>query len=547
MLPLASFIQQREKTGGNLARPFPWEACYPPGVSWDAAIMRGTLPGMLDHATSRFADCPALRFISTRWSYQQLSARVDRFAAALIAEGLRPGDRVGLLLPNTLTHPLSFFAVLKAGGVVVHLTPLDPPRTLARKVADVGARFVIAPDHPGLRAAAEALPVERLFISREAAWFDQGPLGLPDGEPLAAWPTITPNDLALLQFTGGTTGHPKAAMLSHGNLTAAVSIYTNWNTAQGRPLTPNDRVLCVLPLFHIYALTSVMLRSLANGAEVLLHGRFDPMAVLDAIERDRVTLLSGVPTMWTALARTPGIETRDLSSITGLFSGGAPLAVDIADRIEALTGFRVGGGWGMTETSPCGTNLLPGSKHVAGGIGVPLPGIECRIVDPEQPSRELPQGEIGELAIRGPNVTSGYWGQPEESARAFCEGFLLTGDLCQMQPDGSFVLVDRKKDMILSGGFNVYPRVIEEAICEHPDVAEAAVVGIDDEYRGQSAKAFVTLRPEAPNLSLADLRTFLADKLGRHELPTAMELRDILPKTAVGKLSRHALRDAAAE
>ncbi len=530
-----------------MSRPFPWEALYPSGVRWDMPVTVSTLPALLATMVARFGDSPALRYEATRWSYAQFAGRVARLAAGLIAQGVQPGDRVALFMPNTLTHPLSFFAVLQAGAVVVHLTPLDPARTLSRKIADVGAKWLIATDLPSLHDTAEKLDVPHSFIAREAAWRDGGDLGLPDAEPLAEWPALTPDDLALLQFTGGTTGHPKAAMLSHGNLTGAVSIYTNWNSALGRPVTPADRVLCVLPLFHIYALTSVMLRSLANGAEVLLHARFDAQAVLDSIERDRVTLLSGVPTMWTALARTPGIETRDFSSVSGLFSGGAPLPVDIADKIEQLTGFRVGGGWGMTETSPCGTNLIPGSKPVPGGIGVPLPGIEMRIVDPEQPTCERPQGEVGELAVRGPNVTRGYWNRPDDNARAFAGGFLLTGDLCQMQPDGSLVLVDRKKDMILSGGFNVYPRVIEEAIGEHPDVVEAAVVGIDDAYRGQSAKAFVVLRPGAAAMTLDSLRAFLSDRLGRHELPTMLELRAALPKTAVGKLSRQALREAVPE
>jgi long-chain acyl-CoA synthetase len=534
-----------------MARPFPWEASYPQGVEWGAPVILSTLPEMLARSVARFSARPALRFQATFWSYGEFAARVDRLAAGLIAEGVRPGDRVALYLPNTLTHPLSFFAILRAGAVVVHLTPLDPPRTLARKLADAGARWMIAPDLPGLhetaRHLAEEGAVARLFVSREAAWLHDGALGLPEACPPPVWPALVPDDLALLQFTGGTTGHPKAAMLSHANLTAAVSIYTNWGNGLGRPVTSNDLILCVLPLFHIFALTSVMLRALANGAELLLHARFDAEAVLDAIERDRVTLLSGVPTMWTALARTPGIEHRDLSSLRGVFSGGAPLPVDIAEKIERLTGHRLGGGWGMTETSPSGTNLVPGSKPVPGGIGLPLPGIELRVVDPEQPSRVLAQGEVGELAIRGPNVTRGYWNRPEDNARAFCDGFFLTGDLGQMREDGSFVLVDRKKDMILSGGFNVYPRVIEEAIGEHPDVAEVAVVGVEDAYRGQSAKAFVVMRPAAAPLTLEALRSFLADKLGRHEMPTALEIREALPKTPVGKLSRHALRAALAE
>jgi long-chain acyl-CoA synthetase len=253
--------------------------------------------------------------------------------------------------------------------------------------------------------------------------------------------------------------------------------------------------------------------------------------------------MSGVPTMWTALSRSPTIDKRDLSSLRAIFSGGAPLPVEIAERIEALTGYRLGGGWGMTETSPTGTNILPGARNIPGGIGVPLPGIEIRIVDPNEPTREVPLGEVGEMAIRGPNVTNGYWNRPDETAKSFADGYFLTGDMAHFLPEGSLVLVDRKKDMILCGGFNVYPRVIEEAVGEHPDVLEAAVVGVADEYRGQAAKVFAVLKPGAATLTLEALRGFLADKLGKHEMPTQLELRDALPKTPVGKLSRQSLRE----
>jgi long-chain acyl-CoA synthetase len=247
--------------------------------------------------------------------------------------------------------------------------------------------------------------------------------------------------------------------------------------------------------------------------------------------------MAGVPTMWIALANHPEIERRDLSSLTAVSSGGAALPAEVAARFERLTGMRLRGGWGMTETAPGGT-VLPPEPERPGSIGIPLPGIEMRVVDMAEPRRVLPPGETGEIAIRGPNVMRGYWNRPEETRAAFAEGFFLTGDIGRMAPDGFFTLTDRKKDMILSGGFNVYPRVIEEAIYEHPDVAECAVIGIADEYRGQSAKAFVTLRPGAPGLTLEALREFLAERLGRHEMPVALELRDALPKTPVGKLAK---------
>jgi long-chain acyl-CoA synthetase len=528
-----------------MARPYPWETIYPPGIDWGTPIATSTLTALLDRAADRFGPAPALRFRAARLSYAELRQRVDRLAAGLIAEGLRPGDRVGLLMTNSPYHPIAFFAVLRAGGVVVHLTPLDPPRALARKLADSGAIWVISQDVAGVRATAERLlesgACTRLFLGRDAAWDDAGPAGLPDAEPPAQWPVLRQDDVAVLQYTGGTTGVPKAAMLSHTNLTAAVSIGTVWTTGLGQQLNPSDRMIGVLPLFHIYALTSVLLRGLAGGAEILLFARFDAEAVVAAIERDRATTFHGVPTMWTALANLPGIDGRDLSSLRIAFSGGAPMPMEIVNRLAALTGHRLGGGWGMTETSPVGTVLPPGRSYGQGEIGVPQPGIVMRVVGLDDPTRVLPPGQTGEIAIQGPNVTRGYWNRPEENAQAFVDGFFLTGDVGHMTEDGRFFLIDRKKDMILSGGFNVYPRMIEDAIYEHPDVAEAAVVGVPDAYRGQSAKAFVVLRPGAAMLTLEALKAFLAERIGRHEIPTALEIRETLPKTPVGKLSRRAL------
>jgi long-chain acyl-CoA synthetase len=527
-----------------MTRPHPWESIYPPGIDWGTEIITSTLTALLDRSAARHGAAPALRYRAARLSYAALRTRVDRLAAGLIAEGLQPGQRVGLLMINAPYHPIAFFAVLRAGGIVVHLTPLDPPRALARKLADSGADWVISQDVPAVLTTARRLLDEghcrRLFLGRDAAWDDAGPSGLPDADPPPDWPVLLPDDVALLQYTGGTTGVPKAAMLSHANLTAAVAIGGTWTAGLGTQLCPSDLMIGVLPLFHIYALTSVLLRGLAGGAEIMLMPRFDAAAVVTAIETDRATTFHGVPTMWTALANFPGIETRDLSSLRIAFSGGAPMPMEIVNRIAALTGHRLGGGWGMTETAPVGTVLPPGREYGQGEIGVPQPGIVMRVVELDHPTRTVPPGHTGEIAIQGPNVTRGYWNRPEENAAAFVDGFFLTGDVGHMTADGRFFLIDRKKDMILSGGFNVYPRMIEDAIYEHPDVVEAAVVGVPDAYRGQSAKAFVVLRPGAA-MTLEMLKAFLAERVGRHEIPTELELRETLPKTPVGKLSRRAL------
>jgi long-chain acyl-CoA synthetase len=285
----------------------------------------------------------------------------------------------------------------------------------------------------------------------------------------------------------------------------------------------------------------VLLRGLQEGNELLLRVRFDVATTLDDIEVKKATAFPGVPTMWIALANTPDIDKRDLSSLLYVGSGGAALPVEVAERFLELTGHRLGGGWGMTETSPAGTAMPREWTGKAGSVGLPLPGIVMDIVALDDPRRRLRSGEKGEIRIKGPNVTKGYWNAPEETAAAFVDGYLLTGDIGTMDEDGYFYLVDRKKDMIISGGFNVYPRTIEEAIYEHPAVAEVIVIGVPDGYRGEAAKAFVQLKAGAKPFTLDELRAFLADKVGRHEMPAHLEFRDALPKTAVGKLSKKEL------
>ena len=541
-------------------RPFAWERSYPSDLQWDAALDATTLPQMLDQAVGRFGDSPYIEFRGQRISFREFGERVDRAAAGFQRLGVAPGVAVGLYLPNIPFHPISFFGVLRAGGVVVHLTPLDPPRSLARKLQDSGARIMVAPDHrtmlpSALQLLADGL-LDHLVVGQDAVWgpgpptddipaderivtFDQ----LSAAEPAGPWPQQDPSAVAVLQYTGGTTGLPRAAMLTHANLSAATSIYQIWFKGTGRPWQPGDRVIGVLPLFHIYMLTTVLLRGLCSGVEIMLRLRFDAAQTLDDIEIGRATAFPGVPTMFIAMAAQPGLDQRDLSSLRTAGSGGAPLPVEVAQRFEALTGRRVGGGWGMTETSPAGTHILPDMAMTPGLIGVPLPGIEMQVVDLTEPHRVLQPGETGELRIRGPNVTAGYWNRPEENDTAFVDGFFLTGDIGRMDEAGNFYIVDRKKDMIISGGFNVYPRLIEDAIYEHMAVEECTVVGIPDIYRGQAAKAFVKLRDGAEPFSLDELRGFLADKLGRHEMPAAVEFRNALPRTAVGKLSRKELAE----
>ena len=544
-------------------RPFAWEKSYPPGMSWDMPVRTSTIPALLREAADIYGPRAALEFRGRTITYADLLRQAETLAGAFGRAGIGRGSAVALYLPNTPYHPLAFFGASMSGARLVHLSPLDAERELAHKLTDAGARVVVTTNIAGMYERAEKLLesglIDLLIVGDDARWGASPTAPTPvverprvvtyasfvaGAEPPAELPAIAPDDVALLQYTGGTTGMPKGAVLTHANLTASVSMYANWFGAIPHDRTDHDRILCVLPLFHIYALTTILLRGLKRGAEIMLRPRFDVEGTLRDIEIGRVTHFPGVPTMWIALSAAPDIESRDFSSLAYCGSGGAPLPVEVADRFERLTGHRLVGGWGMTETSPAGTNRLGAGPTKPGTIGLPLPGIEMDVAALDDPHRVLRPCEVGELRIRGPNVTRGYWNRPEESAAAFADGWFLTGDIGYMDEDGFFFIVDRKKDMIISGGFNVYPQMIEQAVYEHPAVEECLVVGVPDGYRGEAAKAFVKLRAGADPFTLEELQGFLKDKLGRHEMPQALEIRPALPRTAVGKLSKLELRDA---
>ncbi len=543
-------------------RPFAWEKSYPPGLSWDAPIEISTLGDLFDSAVDAFADKPVIDYAGRTISYAELGGEVAAAAAAFLRAGLGRGASLALYLPNAPDFPVALFGGLKAGARLVPLSPLDAERELAHKLKDSGARTLVTTDiAPIFQMALKLLDgghVDRLIVGENARW-TAAPiptLAIPERDdvtswsafvegatPPTRWPAVAPEDVAFLQYTGGTTGLPKGAMLTHANLTAATSMYSRWYAAQGLDRVGEDKVICVLPLFHIYALTTILFRQLQLGNELLLRLRFDVEATLNDIEVKRATVFPGVPTMWIALCQAPGLEKRDLSSLRFCGSGGAPLPVEVANRFAKLTGLALLGGWGMTETSPAGAVIPVDGPDKPGTIGLPLPGVEMDIVALDDPRRRLPPGEVGEIRIRGANVTSGYWQKPADTTAAFADGYFLTGDIGAMDEDGYFFIVDRKKDMILCGGFNVYPQLVEQAIYEHPSVEEVLVVGVPDAYRGESAKAFVKLRDGAARLTLEGLREFLADKVGRHEMPRELEIRDALPRTTVGKLSKVALRE----
>jgi long-chain acyl-CoA synthetase len=540
----------------------PGEQFYPDGVHWDDEIAQGTVPGLLAEAANAYGPRTVIEFRDRPITYAELEAMVEVAASAFLRAGHGKGTSVALFLGNTPDHPVNFFGALKAGARVAHLSPLDGEIALSHKLTDSGSRVLVTSNLAALLPTAlkflEKGLIDRLIVCEDDHW---GAIGtkqtpLPDNPavitfkqlidgatPPAAWPAVSPDEVALLQYTGGTTGLPKGAMLTHGNLTSAVSIYDVW----GRPARAKrgdviERVICVLPLFHIYALTVVLLSSIRRGNLISLHQRFDAEAVMRDIEVKRATVFPGVPTMWIAIAALPDLDKRDFSSLSVAGSGGAPLPVEVAKVMQQRVGMKLRSGWGMTETCSPGTAHCDNGPDKPGSIGMMLPGIELDVVALDDPTRVLPIGEVGEIRIKGPNVTKGYWNKPKESAESFVGDRFLTGDIGYMDADGYFFLVDRKKDMIISGGFNVYPQMIEQAIYTHPSVHEVIVIGIPDDYRGEAAKAYIKLREGAKPFSIDELRTFLTGKLGKHELPAAVEFVAELPRTPVGKLSRHELR-----
>lgn len=554
---------------------FPWIKSYPAGVHWDADLPTMPVTQLLDDAVAKWPEHPALDFMGRKISYRELQDLVHRAAKGFQQLGVRPGVHVGLYLPNTPHYVISFFGVLKAGGTVVNYSPLDAEKVLEHKVEDSETDIIVTLDlktlYPQMHQLLGKTRLKKLVIgsiAEMAAHPEAVRAHLSQADQLAetreddthllfsrllasdgdyqAYPVTAPAEtVAVLQYTGGTTGLPKGAMLTHANLTTACS-QLHAVTSGDPPVLEEgkERVLAVLPLFHIYALTVNMLFGMRMGSELVLHVKFDIEAAVRDLAEKRITVFPGVPTMYTAIINYPGIEKYDLGSLKFCGSGGAPLPVEVNQSFQRLTGCCLVEGWGMTETSPTGTFTPVYGMQKIGSCGMPTVGVMLKFVDVDDPTRELPLGERGEMCIKGANVMKGYWKKPEATAASMTEdGFFRTGDVGYMDDDGFVYIVDRTKDMILCGGYNVYPRIIEEAIYEHPSVAEVSVIGVPDAYRGQSPKAFVSLKKGAAPLTLEELKTFLKRRLGKHEMVQALEIRSELPKTPVGKLSKKELYD----
>ena len=543
-----------------------WEQWYPAGVTWDLPLPPAApLESLLEETAQRLPDAIAIDFYDRAFTYRELHQLAAQAAKGLQLLGVGPGVHVGLHLPNSPHFIICFFATLMAGGRVVTFSPLAAPRELRRQLEDAETRVMVTMNLPtlypqiaALKGTAkfetlvvchieEALPAAATGIFGPPASRLPGPgrevefaeLIANDGRVQSHAHGPLEDEVAVLQYTGGTTGEPKGAMLTHANFCAVINVLNVWGGERRQRLF--DKTLAVLPLFHIFGLSCIMLLAIANGTQIVLHLRFDPERVLADISAKKITLFPGVPTMYTALINHPKFREFDLSSVAMWSSGGAPLPLDVQQRFEALTGHPPREGYGLTETAPLGTLSVPEGPVRQGSVGVPAPHTLVEVVDLDTGSTPLPPGEIGEICLRGPQVMKGYWNNPVATEQALRGGRFHTGDIGFMSPDGFLTLVDRKKDMILSSGYNVFPRNVEEAIYEHPAVAEVTVIGVPDNYRGQSAKAFIVLKPGCAPFDLEALRSFLADKLAAYEMPTAMEIRASLPKTPVGKLSKKEL------
>jgi len=523
------------------------------------------MTAMFDATVARRRNWTAIDFMGATTSWGSLSRLVDRAAAGLQALGVEPGVRVGLCLPNTPHYPILFLAVLKAGGVVVNVNPLYVERELRHLLSDAGVELVATCDLPEVHdrvctVAAElgvrhvitcpiagALPLGkalayRLLRHREIAARPRGErhvsfAALVKGRSTPTTVTIEPDAPAVLQYTGGTTGHPKAAVLSHANLVSQADATV---VHLGVSETEQGRALAVLPLFHVFALTTILGLSLRTGSTMILLPRYELGLTLRTIARTRPTHFPAVPTIFGAIADAASRQRVDLTAIRTCISGGAPLPVEVREAFVRHTGARLVEGYGLSEASPIiACNPLEGLER-PGSAGLPYPGTTIEIRDPAAPHALLAIGQAGEICARGPQVMLGYWNRPADTDDVFRDGALRTGDVGHLDRDGYLFIVDRIKDVILCGGYNVYPRVIEEALYEHPAVAEAVAIGVPHPYRGQSPKAFVTLKPGTA-VDGPTLRAFLRDKLNKIEIPSEVQIRESLPKTLIGKLSKKEL------
>ena len=523
---------------------------------------------LLDEAVASRGQSPAIDFLGRQWSYRELGELVDKAAAGFRAMGVKRDVRVGLHLPNTPYYIICYFAILKAGGTVVNYNPLYVERELAQQIKDSDTSIMVTMDLDALYSKLSPLlgkgslqklvvckmteilsPTKsllfKLFKRKDLAKVAQDAC-IIGFEKLITLGTIQPpakidpkTEIAVLQYTGGTTGVPKGAVLTHGNITANIEQLT---MLIGGSDHSDERMMCALPFFHVFGMTVALGIGVSCGAELILLPRFEVDQVLKTVLKKRPTMFPGVPTVYIALNRAIKAHggKMKLDSIRYCISGGAPLPHEVQQEFMGLTGCKLVEGYGLSEASPVVTCNPFDGENREGSIGLPLAGTVVEFRSLDDPRKQVKPGERGEVCVRGPQVMAGYWRKPDATKEVMIDGALRTGDVGYADPDGYIHIVDRVKDLIICSGYNVYPRVIEDALYSHSAVAEAVVIGVPDAYRGQSPKAFVKIK-DGEKLTVAMLKTHLGTLISKIEMPNEIEFRTELPRTLIGKFSKKAL------
>jgi len=546
----------------------PWTAHYEDGVPEQIDYEDVCLPEFLERSARDFPDNMALLFQGYRMSYRELKAMVDRFATVLTGFGIQKGDSVAILLPNVIPCVVAYYAILKIGGIVVMNNPLYSDRELEHQFNDSGAKLLITLDLLGNRmidlrpktsikeiiytSIGDYLPFPKNLLFPLVAKKKQLAADVKTAEKVFKWKAVLAtagtdvpaadlsfDDTAMYQYTGGTTGVSKGVMLTHANLSKQVQQLRGWFPTFNRG---EEIMLSALPFFHVFGLSVAMNLSIFMGWGDILVPKPQPEQLLETIGKFKPTFAPLVPTMYIGMLSHLNINNVDMTSIKGCFSGSAPLPIEVIKEFEEKTGAIIVEGFGMTESTPVThVNPFAGGKRKVGSIGIPISDTLCRIVDIDTGETDMPVGETGELLIKGPQVMKGYWGRPDATAETITDGWLHTGDIAKMDEDGYFYIVDRMKDMIISGGYNVYPRDIEEVFFEHPKVLEATAIGIPHPKRGEQVKVFVVLN-EGETATQEELLEYCKGMLATYKLPTMIEFRDELPKTNVGKVLKKDLR-----
>jgi len=545
----------------------PWQRFYEKGVPGTVSYEEICMPDILDRTAKEFADRSAIIFQGYKLTYRQFKEMVDKFATCLADFGIKQGDAVAILLPNLIPCVAAYFSILKIGAITVMNNPLYTDRELDHQFNDSGAKVLITLDLLANRmidlrpktkirqivytSIGDYLPFPKNLLfplvakkKKLAADVKQAPDVFTWKECIAKYRPNPPavklgfEDVAMYQYTGGTTGVSKGVMLTHANLSKQVQQLEAWFPQFGRG---TQTVLGALPYFHVFGLSCAMNFAVHSGATQVLVPRPQPEPLLESIREFKPTFAALVPTMYIGMLNHPDLKKTDMSCIRGAFSGSAPLPVEVIHEFEKITGAVIVEGFGLTETTPV-THINPfGGIRKVGSIGVPISDTDCRIVSLDDGVTDIPVGEPGELIIKGPQVMKGYKGMPDETANTLRNGWCYTGDIATIDQDGYFYIVDRKKDMIISGGFNIYPRDVDEVLYEHPKVQEACTIGIPDPKRGENVKVFVVLR-EGVTATQEELLEYCATKLAKYKLPAEIEFRKELPKTNVGKILRKQLR-----